>query len=103
VIVGRGGAFILDRRPGTLHVQIHAPIEARLRYLISRVDEIPGDGRPDEKSLRAMCHSIDSARADYIRSIFNADWLDATNYDLSLDSGRLGVDRTVELIARAAE
>jgi cytidylate kinase len=103
VIVGRGGAFILDHKPGTLHVQIHAPIEARLRYLISRVDEVPADVRPDEKSLRAMCQSVDAARYEYIRSIFNADWLDATNYDLSLDTGRLGVDKAVELIARAAE
>ena len=103
IIVGRGGAFILRGTPNALHVQIHAPIEARLRYLISRVDEVPADVRPDEKSLRAMCHSVDAARAEYIRSIFGADWLDATNYDLSLDSGRLGVERTADLIARAAE
>jgi cytidylate kinase len=103
VIVGRGGAFILGRQPGMLHVQLHAPIEARLRYLISRVDEVPADVRPDERSLRAMCQSVDAARADYIRGIFGADWLDATNYDLSLDTGRLGVERTADLIARAAE
>ncbi len=33
VIVGRGGAFILGRRPDTIHVQLHAPIDARLRFL----------------------------------------------------------------------
>jgi hypothetical protein len=103
VIVGRGGAFILYQRPGTLHVQLHAAIDARVRYLTSRVDEAPPDVRPDEKSLREMCKSVDAARAAYIRGTFGADWLDATNYHLSIDTGQLGVERTVELIARAAE
>src|SRR5215218_4876756 len=67
VIIGRGGAFILGRRPGTFHVQLHASIDARVRYLISRVEEIPRDARPDEKSLRELCQSVDAARAGYLR------------------------------------
>ena len=37
IIVGRGGAFVLGRRPGTLHVQLHASLDARVHYLLSRV------------------------------------------------------------------
>ena len=37
-------------------------------------------------------------RADYIRRPVRADWRDPDNYDLSLDTGRLGVERAVELI-----
>ena len=103
VIVGRGGAFILGRRPGVLHVQLHAELEARVRYLTSRVDEVPRDARPDEGSLRELCSSIDAARAEYIRKLFNANWLDARHYDLSIDTGTLGVDRAFDLIAAAAE
>jgi cytidylate kinase len=98
VIVGRGGAFILGKRPGTLHVQLHASIEARVRYLLSRVEEIPAEARPEERSLRELCRSIDAARAGYIRRLYDADWLDATNYDLTVDTGRLGVARTVDVI-----
>jgi cytidylate kinase len=98
VIVGRGAAFILGRGAGLTHVQLHASIEARVRYLLSRVEEIPVEARPEEKSLRELCHSIDTARADYIRRLYNADWLDATNYDLAVDTGRVGVARTVDLI-----
>jgi cytidylate kinase len=98
VILGRGAAFILGKRPGILHVQLHAQIEARIHYLRSRVEELPSEARPDEKSLRELCHSVDAVRADYIRRLFDADWLDATNYDLSIDTGRLGVVRTVDLI-----
>ena len=103
VIVGRGGAFILRGRPGVLHVQLHAALDARVRYLISRVEDIPDDTRPDERSLRELCKSIDAARAEYIRRHYNADWLDARLYDLSIDTGTLGIDRTLDLIVRAAE
>jgi hypothetical protein len=68
---------------------------------MSRVDEVPEEAAPDEKSLRAMCVSVDAARADYIRRLFNADWLDARHYDLALDTGRFGVDKTVALIEKS--
>jgi len=102
VIVGRGGAFVLGRRPGTLHVQLHASLDARVRYLMSRVEQIPRDARPEERSLRDTCKSVDAARGDYIKRLFGADWLDARNYDLAIDTGRLGVERTIDLIERVA-
>jgi cytidylate kinase len=102
VIVGRGAAFILAQRPGALHVQLHAPLAARVRYLTTRVEEIPLDAKPDEASLRQLCESIDRARASYIRRLFGRDWLDATGYGLSLDTGRFGVSGSVDLIEAAA-
>jgi cytidylate kinase len=102
VIVGRGAAFILGHREGTLHVQLHASLEARIRYLMSRVEELPREARPDEASLRALCKSIDAARAGYIRGLFNVDWLDTRHYDLSIDTGTLGIDKTIDLIESAA-
>ena len=101
VIVGRGAAFVLGPRPGTLHVQLHATLDARVRYLMSRVEEIPGEEIPDEKQLRALCASVDATRASYIRSLFNADWHDARNYDLSIDTGRLGVEKATDVIESA--
>jgi cytidylate kinase len=98
VIVGRGAAFILGRRPDMVHVQLHATVDARVRFLLSRIEEIPEEARPEEKSLRELCRSIDAERADYIRRLYNADWLDSTNYDLAFDTGRLGVARSVDLI-----
>ncbi|CAN5688633.1 cytidylate kinase-like family protein [soil metagenome] len=102
VIVGRGAAYIVARRPGVLHVQLHAPLDARLRYLMTRVEEIPLDAKPDEASLRHLCDSIDRARASYIRRLFGRDWLDATGYDLALDTGRFGLSGSVDLIEAAA-
>ena len=101
VILGRGGAFIVGRRPDALHVQLHATRDARLRYLMTRVEEIPLDTRPDETSLRDLCKTMDGRRADYIRRMFGVDWLDAALYDLSIDTGSVGVPTTIDLIELA--
>ena len=102
VILGRGGAFIVPNGSDVLHVQLHAPLEARIRYLMTRVEEIPADTRPDEASLRELCRSFDARRAEYIKRMFGKDWLDPENYDLSIDTGSMGVEPTVELIEMAA-
>jgi cytidylate kinase len=103
VILGRGGAFILGRRAGVLNVQLVCSLDDRVRYLLTRVEQAPEAERLDEPALRELCKQIDSARAQYVRSIFGVDWMDARNYDLVIDTGRLGVARTVELIATAVE
>jgi cytidylate kinase len=102
VVIGRGGAWILGRRPDAVHVQLHASMDARVRYLLSRVEELPPDARPEEKSIKELCQSVDAARGEYVRRLFGVDWLDARSYDLAVDVGRLGIDRTVELIEKAA-
>lgn len=102
VIVGRGGAFILRGRDDVLNVQLHASLEARVRYLLSAVEETPPEVRPDEESLRNLCRSIDAARARYLRRHFDVDWNDARHYHLSLDTGRLGLSLTTDLIEQAA-
>lgn len=102
VIVGRGGAFILGRRPSVLNVQLYAALEARIRYLETWAEEAPARGGPDRQSLEELSRSIDNARAEWIRRWFDADWMDLRHYDLSIDSGRLGIERTVDLIEFAA-
>ena len=99
----RGGAWSLGKRPDVLHVQLHASIDARVRYLLSRVEEIPPDARPEERALRDICKSIDAARGEYVKRMFGVDWLDARSYDIAIDTGRLGVERSVDLIESAAK
>jgi cytidylate kinase len=102
VILGRGGAFIIGRRPDAVHVQLHAPLETRVRFLMTRVEEIPPDTRPDEMSLRDLCRTMDTRRAEYIRRLFGVDWLDAAHYDLSIDTGRVDAVTTVDIIETVA-
>ena len=104
VIAGRGAGFILAGRPGVVRVQLHAALDARVGYLRARVEELPADVRPDadDAALKALCTSVDRARAGYLRSRFGVDWMDLRHYDLSLDAGRLGLGRCTDLIALAA-
>ena len=102
VILGRGGAFILGREPGTLHVQLHASVEGRVRFLLSAIEEVPADIQIDEASLRGLCRRVDDARARYLRQQFGVDWNDFRHYDLAVDTGRLGLANTVDLVEAAA-
>jgi cytidylate kinase len=102
VILGRGAAFILRDRPDVLRVHLHASLEDRLRYVRTQVEELPGDASTDDESVRALCRSVDAARARYLRDHFGVNVNDLRVYDLSIDTGRLGVGRTVEIVEIAA-
>ena len=101
VILGRGGAFILAHHTDAFHVQLHATLDARVRYLLARVEDIPEEARPEASALRELCQTIDAARAEYITEVFGADWRDVTHYDLGLDTGQLGVEKSTDLIEAA--
>ena len=85
-------------------MQLHAALDVRVSYLRSRVEELPPDVRPDadDAALKALCRSVDRARAGYLRRRFGVDWMDLRHYDLALDVGRLGLARCTDLIAMAA-
>jgi cytidylate kinase len=102
VILGRGGGYILRDRPAVLRVQLHASLDARVANVMARVEEAPPDVAADDASLRDLCRRVDGARARYIKSRFGADWNDTRNYDLSIDTGRVGFGRAVDLIETAA-
>jgi cytidylate kinase len=102
VIVGRGGAFILRDRPGVVHIQLEASLEARVRYCRMQVEETGGKDLPDDAAVARLCTSVDRARGAYLRRHFGVDWRDPAHYHLVLDTGRLGLETAAELTAVAA-
>jgi cytidylate kinase len=98
VIVGRGAAFIIGRRRDALHVHLHAPLEMRVRNLMTRVEEAPEHARPDAASLGELCRAIDAKRAKYIRQLFGVNWLDVTHYDLAIDTGSSTIPVATDLV-----
>lgn len=96
VIVGRGGAFLLRDRPGARHVFLHAAEDLRLHVIMRRF-------MLDARAARARLHSVDAARAAYIRQLHRADWRDPANYDLVLNTGRLGHDRAARVVVATAK
>ena len=96
IIVGRGGNHILAKRPGTLHVFIFAPLEARVQRVIQM-----------EKLTRSEAErrigGMDRLRTDYVRTFYHADWRDPTHYHLTVDSAVWSERGTADLILSALE
>jgi cytidylate kinase len=91
VIVGRGGQVLLKNIPGTLHVRIFAPLNLRVKRLVE-------SERVDEKHAVRMLRQSDNDSAGYIHSFFNADWNDASLYDLLINTEKLSPATAVQLI-----
>jgi cytidylate kinase len=87
VILGRGAGLLLAGRPGLFRVFLHAP----LAWRAARIAELL---RCDEKTARAEVARVDRARGTYIRDRYNAEWTDATRYELAIDTSLLGIEGT---------
>lgn len=91
VIVGRCSDYILEEDPNCLKVFIHADMEERLRRCAEEY-QLP------EKDLRRRILETDRSRANYYGRYTGYRWGDMRRYDLTIDSGRVGVEGAVELI-----
>lgn len=96
VIVGRCADYILRSKFPTLNVFIHS----EMPYKVDRSVEEHGLHRDRAASILTR---RDKARAHHYRFYTDQKWGDVRNYDLCLDSGRLGVENCVALIAGAYE
>ena len=94
VIVGRCADYILREYRDCLHVFIHADMKSRAKRIVERFGE---QERPAEKRL----NENDQRRKRYYKNYPGRTWGQAQNYDLCLNSGVLGSERCVELIAAA--
>ena len=92
VIVGRCADSILENDYDLLKVFIHADDDFRA----ARVEQKYGKtDTPIEKRLREM----DKRRSMYYQFYTDKDWGKIGNYDIALNSGRLGFDKCVDIIA----
>ena len=91
IIIGRCADFVLKDEPNVVRVFVHAPLED----CINTLREMTGK---TEKDIEKQIESIDKHRADYYKYYTGRDWKDAKNYDLCLNSSRLGFDKCVEIV-----
>lgn len=91
VIVGRGAAHVLKGRPGVVSVFLHAP-EA---WRIERVAQHTG---VDPAKARDAVRESDRQRASFMRALTGADWTDARQYHLAVDTAMTGIDATIDLV-----
>ena len=92
VIVGRCADYILQGQADCLNVFVHAGIDQRSERIVKMYGE-----REDapEKRLRDK----DRRRKAYYQFYTDMEWGKAENYHLSLDSGVIGIEKCVQIIA----
>lgn len=78
VIVGRGSPYILRDRPDAFHVFVYAPVEEKIRRVMSL-------GKT-EKEARELVEEIDAERAEFIRHYFGAQWPARWLYNVMINS-----------------
>lgn len=97
VIIGRCADAILEEEGiPSLNIFIHADMRYRVETYKER---FPKEGEAIEKMMKKK----DKGRKAYYRFYTEREWGDVANYDLALDSSRLGVDLCAELIIKAAK
>lgn len=57
----------------------------------------------DEKNAKIMIEKTDHERKMHALSFYNKEWGNKNNYDLLLNSGKLGIEKCVELIVNAGK
>ena len=82
---------------GDITVFIHADMEHRKKRVLERYGEVKDVG------IEKRILKKDKQRKTYYRYYTDQEWGSYRNYDISLDSGRLGEDYCVELICALAE
>ena len=91
VIVGRCADYILKDDPDLISVFIHAPTEVRVRRIAEK------EGLTETKA-RERILKTDKKRANYYNFYTDRVWGDISNYEISLDSSRLGAEGTAEIL-----
>lgn len=93
VIVGRCADYILRDKADCLNVFIHASLEKRAERIVTEYGE-------REETPEQRLKEKDKRRAAYHRFYTDMKWGHAQNYHICLDSGKLGLDKCVDIISR---
>lgn len=91
VIVGRCADYILRDIADCLTIFIHASDEQRAERIVSVYGQ-------REESPANRLHDKDKKRKAYYELYTGTYWGEAENYELCLDSGKIGIDKCVEII-----
>ncbi len=91
VIVGRCADYILADRKDCIKIFIYSDMESRIKYAVD-VHNVP------KEKARSVIKKVDKSRENYYNYYSDQKWGDPGNYDLCINSGKLGVESSAELI-----
>lgn len=91
VIVGRNADYILREFDHLLRVFVYANKDWRVKHLSTLMEGSYAE-------IESKMNQADKARKNYCSKLTGKVYGDAHNYDLSINTGKLGFDKAVELI-----
>lgn len=99
LIVGRNANSILREYDNTLHVFIHGSLDFRRNHMMKK--EMYKGVSVDK--MNDLITTVDKRRKKYCEYYTNTKFGEARNYDICLDSSRLGFDKCIDIICEMAK
>lgn len=96
VFIGRCSDYVLHGYPNLLRIFIHAPMDFRASH-ISELHNVTIDKAKD------LAVKTDKRRSNYYNYYTGQKWGRPENYDITVDSSRLGIEKTTDLLAGYVE
>jgi cytidylate kinase len=94
VIVGRCSNYVLRDYSRHFSVFLHSDNEVRIQRLMNLY-------KLDEARARKTLEESDKSRSRYHRDVTGREWTDSKQYHIALDTGRLGLDVSKNIIINA--
>ena len=91
VIIGRCASYVLQEKPNHISIFLHADIAVRKK----RVQELYN---VEPEAAVRMIKRSDTDRSRYCIKISGEEWADANNYNLCIDTGKIGLDSCLHLV-----
>ena len=98
VLMGRSGQYLLRGIPHVFRVRVMAPFDLRVKRLGKRLSEQMGE-HTNPRMVHDMARRDDMEKAGRMRYLYEVDVRDPALYDLVLNTEKLSIDASVELIA----
>src|SRR5690348_4771210 len=95
VLVGRGAQAVLAQRPDALHAYVGAGKAWRIRLAVDRLGVIEADAE-------RVVDDTDRRRDQYVRTYYGRHRQDVVNYDLVVNTEKLGIDGAAALVVTEA-
>jgi cytidylate kinase len=97
VFVGRGASWVLRRHPGVLRVFLHAAEAWRAERLLESYR------LADLDAARQLIRRNDQQRGRFVQELLGAPWTSPGSYDLCVNTGEVGLETTIDVLAAVAE
>jgi len=96
VLVGRGAQAVLAQRPDALHVYVVAPKPWRMKLAVERLGVSPAEAEQ-------VVDETDRQRDQYVKTYYRRHRQDVVNYDMVVNTGKLGSDGAAALVVAEAK